>query len=135
MATDMQFRNRDIFITGASGVIGSTIARRLAKRGFRLHLASRNPKRLGALQALLGYEAPEVATYSLDLGSLASCERALALFFKRAKQPFGLICVAGGLGTMGRFADVKFKDWLGTLNENFLAHALLIQSFIKHFKR
>jgi meso-butanediol dehydrogenase/(S,S)-butanediol dehydrogenase/diacetyl reductase len=134
MALEQHPRHRDIFITGASGVIGSTIARRLAKRGFRLHLASRSPKKLAPLEALLGYEAPQVATYTLDLASLASCDRALGAFFKKAKQPFGLICVAGGLGTMGPFADVHFKSWVRTLNENFLAHAFLIQSFIKRFR-
>jgi len=38
---------RDVLLTGASGVVGTAIARRLAGYGITLHVTARNTRKLG----------------------------------------------------------------------------------------
>lgn len=43
--------NRRVFVTGASGYLGSSISTRLARAGFEVHGLTRSPDRAGALEA------------------------------------------------------------------------------------
>jgi 3-oxoacyl-[acyl-carrier protein] reductase len=118
---------KDILLTGASGEIGRTVARRLARSGFRVHLAVRDLRRLQPRpEELAGAPA-----YRFDLGDLPECERLVKSFFRRAKNPWGLVCNAGNLGPVGRYWEIPPARWRRSIEENFLSHAAMIQAFAK----
>lgn len=126
---------KDILLTGASGAIGGAIARRLAKGPFRLHLTSRNPKRLGALTRDLPESGVAPVTYALDLLNRAQCINVVTEFFKNAPNPSGLICNAGDLGVLGPFLKSDFTAWAQSIEQNFLSHALMIQTWGRCFAK
>ncbi|WP_432698197.1 SDR family oxidoreductase [Marinobacterium sp. YM272] len=64
----MQFQDRHILITGASGGIGAALALQLARRGARLLLHGRNQKALQEIAAACSNEGcPSVLTCAADL--------------------------------------------------------------------
>jgi 3-oxoacyl-[acyl-carrier protein] reductase len=124
---------KEILLTGASGVIGQALARRLAGAGYRLHLTSRHPSSLAALQRELGRSIK--AVYPLDLSRPVQAEAVTHAFFKRARRPYALLCNAGTLGTPGRYRETRWELWNKTFIENFLSHARMIQCFARQFAR
>ena len=89
-------------VFGAYGGIGSTLCRRLAKKGAKLLLAGRDEVRLSGLAAELGAEA-----FCLDACNLQQVESCM----KRAAELHGLLngvanCVGAqldaGVGAVGR---------------------------------
>lgn len=60
-----------VLITGATGLVGSGLARYFAARGWRVVLTARDSERLGALSAELGGDS----AYTADLSDTASLER------------------------------------------------------------
>jgi 3-oxoacyl-[acyl-carrier protein] reductase len=125
---------KDILLTGASGAIGSAMARRLARDGFHLHLTSRSPERLKGLVDDILLHKGLVTTYAMDLQNLIQGLEVVAEFFRLAKQPFGLICNAGDLGLPGPFLDLNFQKWSRSIEQNFLAHAAMIHTFGNEFR-
>jgi 3-oxoacyl-[acyl-carrier protein] reductase len=122
---------KDILVTGASGVIGHAIARRLAASGFRVHLAGRDRRRLASVQKDLsacGWISP---VYIFRLSDLASSEKAVMTFVHRAKNPYGLVCNAGNLGPVGPFWELPLRAWRKSVQENFLSHASMIHAFVR----
>jgi NAD(P)-dependent dehydrogenase (short-subunit alcohol dehydrogenase family) len=123
---------KDVLLTGASGAIGSAIARRLASAGYTLHLTSRSKERLKPLAQEL-FSKTRITLYELDLSRLESCRRIVQKFFKQAGEPYGLVCNAGDLGALGAFLDLDFDHWMKSLRQNFLGHAAMIHAFGKAF--
>src|SRR5579872_4151647 len=129
----LAFDRKDILLTGASGAIGSAIARRLAGAGFSLHLTSRDPSRLASLEAEISRSGARTHHYALDLQDRARCEKVVDEFFQQAASPLGLICNAGDLGVLGPFLQTDFTVWARSVEQNFMAHALMIRAFGNHF--
>jgi NAD(P)-dependent dehydrogenase (short-subunit alcohol dehydrogenase family) len=125
---------KDIILTGASGAIGSTMARHLAAAGFSMHLTSRDPGRLKNLVAEISKYKTGVHSYALDLLDLKQGREVAETFFRKAAHPFGLICNAGDLGLLGPFLDCRFEDWAKSLQQNFVAHAAMIHAFGRNFR-
>jgi NAD(P)-dependent dehydrogenase (short-subunit alcohol dehydrogenase family) len=125
----------DILLTGASGVLGSAIARRLSRAGYALCLTSRNPSRLKALSAELKAQGGNISVLKLNLEKVSDIEAGVKRFFKTAKQPSGLVSCAGDMGELGLLADANLKRWLQTIHDNFLAQAVLIRSFILAYQK
>jgi len=125
---------QDILLTGASGVIGSAIARHLANAGFRLHLTSRDPARLKPLVSEISKKSGNVRTYALDLSNLQQDRQVVEMFFQQASHPFGLICNAGDLGLLGPFLGEPFEDWVKSIQQNFLGHTAMMHAFGRGFQ-
>jgi NAD(P)-dependent dehydrogenase (short-subunit alcohol dehydrogenase family) len=123
----MSSEPKDILITGASGVIGTAISRRLAAAGYRLHLTARDTAKLAPLLKELSSAEPQ--TYVLDLTRPGQVEEVVAQFFKKAAAPYGLVCNAGNLGVLGEFVKISIDEWLQGVGENFIAQARLIHAF------
>jgi NAD(P)-dependent dehydrogenase (short-subunit alcohol dehydrogenase family) len=129
----MNHAQKDILITGASGVIGQAIARRLAGPGVTLHVTARKKGKLDSLLRDLASSGTNIQTYILDLAKPDAGRKIVAEFFRKAKSPYGLVCNAGNMGALGQFHETPFKAWAQGITENFLSHAAMIQSFAERF--
>lgn len=86
------FHDRRVIIFGATGGIGSVLARQLAARGCQLTLAARDRSRLDTLAAELNAEA-----FNLDATDSAAVERCLADVSERHGRVDGVVNCAGSL--------------------------------------
>lgn len=120
---------KDVLITGASGTIGGTIAKSLARADFNLHLAVRDKSRLERLDKELVRLGATVFDYPMNLRDSSSCEKTCQEFFKNAENPFALVSAAGNLAVPGKLLDVDFQSWSDGFTENFMSHIFLVRCF------
>ena len=118
----------NILVVGASGGLGATISRELARRGARLGLCGRNQNRLEAVGV-------EPAAYVLaDLRSPGAAERITA----EAEQQLGpLIGVvyAAGVVAFGTIDELDDDDVDELLLINYLAPARLTRAALSRLDR
>ena len=117
----MQIKGSTILVTGASGGLGSAIARDLAARGASLILTARNAKLLDALAAELDAEV-----LVADLTDRGDVERVAA----RAASCEVLIANAG-VGSDPAFEDMTEDDIDFALDVNLRAPMVLSTSYAK----
>jgi len=108
-------KNLDVLVSGASGMIGRAIAKRLARSGYRVHLAGR--------------DKIAFPIYHFDLKDPASGERAVRRFFRNVRRPYALVCGAGHLGPVGPFWKTPIRAWRQSVLENFVSHASMVHAF------
>jgi len=104
------FRDKTVFITGASSGIGAALARELAARGARLALVARRAERLEALATELGARGTKVVTFTADVTRDGALEEAAAA----AEQQLGAIDVAvanAGFGVAGPLVRLTLADY------------------------
>ena len=113
-------------ITGGNGGIGFATARKLAAKGFRVILASRNQQTSAQAIARIRASQPNASVESipLDLASFASVRQCAAAFQAKGYPLHVLINNAGGSnpGKQARFTADGFELTFGT---NHLGHFLL----------
>lgn len=102
-------------ITGASGAIGSAIARQLHQAGAHVHLAARRMSVLEALQTELGPERCSV--WCVDLANSASIEQLLTQI-KNAEFPLNILVNNGGITRDALIIRMKTEDWDSVLTTN-----------------
>jgi short-subunit dehydrogenase len=127
----MRLAQAAVLVTGATGGIGSAIARRLHERGASLLLAGRDRSRLDALERELDFR---VATVAADLATAQGRERVV-------ERVGGL---AGGLDILVNVAGINRFGWLERqtaadveqiMLTNAVAPILLCQALIPSMRR
>jgi NAD(P)-dependent dehydrogenase (short-subunit alcohol dehydrogenase family) len=114
---------RTYLVTGANSGIGRATALALVRRGGRVHLGCRDPKRAtSVLEETRTLEGPgSAAVLELDLADLGSVRRAAQGFLQSGEPLHGLVNNAGVAGQRGQTAD-GFELAFGV---NHLGHFLL----------
>lgn len=118
-------RARIALITGASGGIGSAIARRLAAEGFRLALCGRSAEKLDAVRASLPQDTPCVLLPG-DVTELSYQDACLAAVQARFGGLDVLINCAG-IAQSQPFSDITPEQYDRILNLNCRAPFFLCQ--------
>jgi len=115
-----------VLIFGATGGVGSAVAKRLASQGLRLHLSGRNGDKL----RLLG-EALSCPTSQADVLDSAAIERVVA---EAGESINGLVYAAGSvtLKPLGRTTDA---DMMRDFELNALGAARVVRSALPALKR
>lgn len=107
-----------ILVTGASGGLGSALARRHAAPGVRLSLWGRDLARLEAVARDCRAAGAEAAVRSLDITDIPAALAALAA--EDAADPFALALLSSGRGDVraagARIEDAAMVAMLGTVN-------------------
>jgi len=118
--------NGNFLIYGGSGGIGSAIAKRLASKGAKLHLAGRNRERLEPLAEKLGA--------GFTVGDV--CDES---FLQRATEEAGNkldgLVYAVGTITLRGFSRLSAEDYINDFNVNVLGAALAVQRAIPALKQ
>ncbi|MFL5821534.1 MAG: SDR family NAD(P)-dependent oxidoreductase [Solirubrobacteraceae bacterium] len=119
-----QLQGRTAVVTGASGGIGSQIARALAREGVNLAVSGRREDALGSLATELGnlgVEAHAVAADLSDLGQVDSLiERSEA-----ALGPIDVLVNNAGMEQTAAFTDYAREELISMVELNLTAPLLL----------
>ena len=119
-------KDRNCFITGATGGIGRCIAHRMAELGCVLSLTSAHHGKLKALKAeLVGSRVYDAAC---DLNDAGSITRMLEMFHGIAPRVDILINCAG-VHITKPLGDMTLEDYTTIINVNLRAPFILSQAF------
>lgn len=123
-----------VWITGATGGIGSATARAYARRGARLALLARSPGRLADLERECRREgAADVLTARADVLDVEAVEEAL----DSAARRFGRVDVvvhSAAVVAYGRLGDVPEQVWSRTLEVGVLGAANVARSTMRLYR-
>lgn len=122
-------------ITGASGDIGSHIAVRLAKEGYRLLLCGfSSQKNLERAKEQCRNYTPECLTIAGDIGD----SRTASLIADTAMENFGRIDVLvnnAGISKIGLITDVSDEEWFRILHANLSSAFFACRQVVPHMVR
>jgi NAD(P)-dependent dehydrogenase (short-subunit alcohol dehydrogenase family) len=124
---------RVVLVTGATGALGSAVAKSCAQAGATVVLLSRNIPRLEKLyDALLADGGAQPAIYPLDLAGASEKDYGdLADILERELGALhGLVHCAAELGHLGPLADVAGERWQRLLHVNLTAPFLLTRALV-----
>jgi NAD(P)-dependent dehydrogenase (short-subunit alcohol dehydrogenase family) len=128
----MSLENRVAVITGATGGLGSTLARELASLGLNLALLDIDPARLDTLVQTLSLPASRIFTRTVDLLDPAGTKSAAsAILAKFGKIDILLHMVGGWTGGKTLF-EAPADDLAFMLNQHVWTSFNVIQAFVPH---
>jgi NAD(P)-dependent dehydrogenase (short-subunit alcohol dehydrogenase family) len=104
-------------VTGAAGLLGSAVARQLARAGDHLALVDSDETRVGQLARELGDELAMAA--HTDVADAAQVDNAVARSIQRWGRVDAVVHAAGGLlGTIAPILDYPTEAWRSSLDIN-----------------
>lgn len=119
-------------ITGASGGIGSGIAKKLASEGCRLVLCgNKNSTALNETVQSLGEDAV-VKTFLGDLSNEAFVNRMIQESLREFGKIDGIVHAAG-IASLGLMTDLSLTDWNDIFGANLTSAFLLSKALAPHF--
>jgi len=124
-------KNKNVLIVGATGGIGSRVAKLLAGSGANLFLAGRNSEKLSALAQELNL--PSAKTLALDISKPAEVVVLKEQFF--ANYPtIDVLVNAAGLGIIKSSDTLTEEEFMQTIHTNLYAPFLLVKAFLPNMK-
>ena len=121
-------------ITGAAGGIGSAIAGRLTRAGYRLTLSGRDEAALARLAGDLAGRGAEHQLVAADMSSEDDI-RALARAHADRFGSLDLLVLSAGTGTSGRIADYPMRRFDRQMTVNVRAPFALVQECLPALRR
>ncbi|MBZ5538143.1 MAG: SDR family oxidoreductase [Acidobacteriia bacterium] len=130
----MKFKNKVVFVTGASSGIGHALAVEFAREGAHVAAVARDAARLTALSDQLR----DLGVDALALPCDITQREALKAAVDRAASHFRRLDILvnnAGRGLYAPLATVPFEDFDEVMNLNFWAPLWAIQSALPYFER
>jgi NAD(P)-dependent dehydrogenase (short-subunit alcohol dehydrogenase family) len=135
-AAQFSVENRVIWLTGASGGIGSAVARRLAQGGARLVLQARSADGLAALAGELTANGTEVEVIAGSVVDPAASEEAIRIGMERWGRVDGLVAAAGVSPIFKPAESITLDEWRTVIDVNltgtFLTATAAGRAMIEH---
>ncbi|MCB6184708.1 SDR family oxidoreductase [Leeia sp. TBRC 13508] len=119
---------KDIWITGATGAIGSALAKQLAMNGHRLILSAREAARLETLQNTL---SGEHLVLPLDVNQPIAVENAISQMQSHGFNPSGL-CHAVGSTLIKPLHLTSLDDCKNLFEQNYFSAFSVLKAFVVH---
>ncbi len=125
----MTLKGKNCLITGATGGIGSCIARKMVEEGCNLSLVSTNVEKLKVLRSVLT-DLYEVEAYwiACDFNQIEVTNAAIKLLKKR--PPIDILINCAGIDKVKSLLDSTLDDYETTMNVNVRAAFLLSKAFV-----
>jgi short-subunit dehydrogenase len=127
----MNVDGRSVLLTGATGGIGSAIARQLAQRGASLILVNRSRARLEALAADVADAGARVLSLPADIAETGAATR-LAEQAIRHTGAIDILINCAGVQNFGFFADEAPADTAALFRVNTVAPITLVNAVLPH---
>lgn len=124
-------KGKNILVVGATGGIGSNVARLLAGSGANLFLTGRNTNKLSELAAVLSI--PGEQTFSVDIANAASVAALKEQYFS-VFPTIDIMINASGLGIIKPIENLTEDDFLQSIHCNLFGAFLLVKSFLPAMK-
>jgi dehydrogenase/reductase SDR family member 7B len=124
-----EFRDKVVWITGASSGIGESLAHRFDELGARLILSSNEPAQLKHVAAGLKNHKADAMILPLDLNRILT----LASKGKKALARFGRVDILinnGGISQRALAKDTTIPVDIKIMNTDFLGHVALTKSIL-----
>ncbi|CAN5573311.1 SDR family oxidoreductase [soil metagenome] len=122
---------KNILLVGATGGIGSKLAKLLAGSGANLFLAARNEEKLQEV-AVMNNISPERIT-SLDIAAPAAVQQLKEKYFEQLGS-IDILINAAGIGIIKPMDTLSEQDFMQSLNTNLFASFLLVKAFLPAMK-
>jgi NAD(P)-dependent dehydrogenase (short-subunit alcohol dehydrogenase family) len=126
----MSLDKRVAVITGATGGLGSTLARELAARGVKLALLDLDPERLESQVRSLALPAESTFTQTVDLLDLTGTKSAAAAILAKFGHIDILLHVVGGWTGGKHLVESPAGDLVFMLNQHVWTTFNVIQAFV-----
>jgi len=126
----MSLENRVAVITGATGGLGSTLARELASLGLNLALLDIDPARLDTLVQTLSLPASRIFTRTVDLLDPAGTKSAASAILAKFGKIDILLHVVGGWTGGKTLFEAPADDLAFMLNQHVWTSFNVIQAFV-----
>ena len=126
----MSLENRLAVITGATGGLGSTLARELASHGANLALLDIDPARLETLVRSLPLPASRIFTQTVDLLDLSATKAAASAVLAKFGRIDILLHVVGGWTGGKTLVESPAGDLTFMLNQHVWTTFNVIQAFV-----
>jgi NAD(P)-dependent dehydrogenase (short-subunit alcohol dehydrogenase family) len=124
--------NRVAIITGATGNLGSVVARSLANQGARLALFSTNAEHLANLAGGLGLPADRWLTGALDFTAPGAAQEAAAMVIEKFGRAEILLNLIGGWVGGKPVVEAPAEELSNMLNQHLWSTFYLAQAFVPH---
>jgi short-subunit dehydrogenase len=122
---------KNILLVGATGGIGSKLAKLLAGSGANLFLAARNEEKLQEV-AVTNNISPERIT-SLDIAAPAAVQQLKEKYFEQLGS-IDILINSAGIGIIKPMDTLSEQDFMQSLNTNLFASFLLVKAFLPAMK-
>jgi NAD(P)-dependent dehydrogenase (short-subunit alcohol dehydrogenase family) len=131
----MALDGRTAVITGASGALGSTLARELAGAGANLALLERSEEKLAGLVDSLGLPAERMLTHRVDLSDPAATEAAAQAVAQRFGRVDALVHLVGGWTGGKPLLQTEPAELDNMLNQHARTTFNALRAFTPHLQR
>lgn len=126
----MHFKNKVIWITGASSGIGKELAQQLSLQGSILIITSSNTDLLQKLEFTLTSKVHLLPYNLLDIGGIeALVEKAIQL-----EQRIDYVIQSAGISQRSLASQTSFEVYKKLMDINYFAPLALTQAILPHFK-
>jgi short-subunit dehydrogenase len=122
---------KNILLVGATGGIGSKLAKLLAGSGANLFLAARNEEKLQEV-AVTNNISPERIT-SLDIAAPAAVQQLKEKYFEQLGS-IDILINSAGIGIIKPMDTLSEQDFMQSLNTHLFASLLLVKAFLPAMK-
>jgi NAD(P)-dependent dehydrogenase (short-subunit alcohol dehydrogenase family) len=128
----MGLENRVAIVTGATGGLGSVVARRLADEGARLALFSTNQQKLDRLAGELGLATDRYLSRAFDFTDADAAQSAADAVIKKFGRADILLNLVGGWTGGKSTVDVPADELSNMLNQHVWITFNLAKAFVPH---
>jgi NAD(P)-dependent dehydrogenase (short-subunit alcohol dehydrogenase family) len=129
----MRFEGKTVFITGATGALGTAAVQRFAAEGANIAALSRNDENLEHLQKQI-----ESTTPFLPLQCNIFDEVEVRQSFEKTNSYFGkidiLLAMVGGINTSQTIAEIPLEEWNRMMKLNLTSTFLTVREMQRHLK-
>jgi NAD(P)-dependent dehydrogenase (short-subunit alcohol dehydrogenase family) len=124
----MQFDNKIVLVTGATGAVGSVVTERFVRASVRIAAVARDPGKL----ANLGKLSPLVRTFSVDLTNADAVERLFIDVQKQLGSLDILVHTTGGYQGGQYIQEIAVNDWQKMIDLNLNSAFLCAKHALAH---
>ena len=122
---------KNVLLVGATGGIGSALAKLLSGSGAQLFLVGRNAEKLAQVAILCG--VPMERTFAMDISQSQAVNELKVKYFEQLNS-IDILVNAAGIGIIKSMDTLTEEEFMRSLHYNLYAPFLLVKAFLPTMK-